>query len=88
MLKLFSRIGKWATIADLMIGTIDEDENIRHLSVGYLNLWKKKATSFFIEPKQDELKRANDTFKFTFEMHEEKKYFDTNPLIGIDFYLR
>lgn len=88
MLKLFSKIGRWTTIADIMIGTIDENENIRQLSLGYLQQWRTKATSYFTQPKQGELERANQIFKFAFEMHEEKKYFNQNPLTGIDFYLR
>jgi HEAT repeat protein len=88
MLKLFSKIGRWTTIADIMIGTIDENENIRQLSLGYLQQWRTKATSYFTQPKQGELERANQIFKFAFEMHEEKKYFSLNPLTGIDFYLR
>ncbi|ATL45733.1 hypothetical protein COR50_00360 [Chitinophaga caeni] len=88
MLKLFSKVGKWTTIADIMIGTIDENENIRQLSLGYLQQWRIKATSYFTQPKQDELERANQMFQFAFERHEEKQYFNQNPLTGLDFYLR
>lgn len=88
MLKLFSKVGKWTTIADIMIGTIDENENIRQLSLGYLQQWRNKATSYFTQPKQGELERANQIFSFAFEVHEEKKFFNQNPLTGIDFYLR
>ena len=88
MLKLFSKIGKWTTIGDIMIGTIDENENIRQLSFNYLQRWRNKATSYFTQPKQGELERANQIFRFAFELHEEKKYFNQNPLTGIDFYLR
>ncbi len=88
MLKLFSKVGKWTTIADIMIGTIDENENIRQLSLGYLQEWRNKATSYFTQPKQGELERANQMFQFAFERHEEKQYFNQNPLTGLDFYLR
>lgn len=88
MLKLFSEVGKWATIADIIIGTIDDNEDIRQLSLSYLQRWRKKATTYFIQPKQEELKRANQIFIFAFELHEQKKYFNQNPLIGLDFYLR
>lgn len=88
MLKLFSKVGKWTTIADIMIGTIDENENIRQLSFDYLQQWRNKATSYFTSPQQGELERANQIFRFAFEVHEEKKYFSQNPLMGIDFYLR
>lgn len=88
MLKLFSKIGKWATIADIMIGTIDENENIRDLSLSYLRQWKAKAATYFTEPKKDELERANQIFRFAFEIHEDNKFFKQNPLIGLDFYFR
>jgi HEAT repeat protein len=88
MLKLFSKVGKWATIADIMIGTIDENESIRQLSLAYLQRWKNKATSYFTKAKQEELESANQLFRYAFEVHEEKKYFNQNPLTGIDFYLR
>lgn len=88
MLKLFSKIGKWATIADLMIGTIDEDENIRNQSVQYVNLWKNKATSYFTQPKPGELERANQIFNLAYELHQANNYFPQNPLSGIDFYLK
>ncbi len=88
MLKLFSKVGKLTTIADIMIGTIDENEDIRQLSLGYLQQWQNKAASYYTQPKQGELERANQVFRFTFEVHEEKKFFNQNPLTGIDFYLR
>jgi hypothetical protein len=50
--------------------------------------WISKATSFFNQPKQVELERANQIFRFDFEIQEEKKYFYQNPLTGMDFYLR
>lgn len=88
MLKLFSRVGKWATIADIMIGTIDENENIRELSLGYLQRWRNKAANNFIQPKQGELERANEIFQIAFKRHEENKYYTQNPLTGLDFYFR
>ena len=88
MLKLFSKVGKWTTIADIMIGTIDDNESKRQLSLGYLQQWRNKATSYFTQPKQGELERAIQMFQFAFERHEEKQFFNQNPLTGLDFYLR
>jgi HEAT repeat protein len=88
MLKLFSKVGKWTTIADIMMGTIDENENIRQLSLVYLQQWRNNATTYFTQPKQGELESANQMFQFAFERHEEKQYFNQNPLTGLDFYLR
>ena len=88
MLKMFNNIGGWTTVADIIIGTIDENENIRNLSFGYLQMWKAKAVRLFTQPKADELERAKKILSYAFEMHEDKKYFKENPLTGLDFYLR
>ena len=88
MLKLFSNIGGWATIPDLMIGTIDENENIRQLAFEYLQIWKNKAVRLFTTPKQEEIESAKQIFSFAHEIHEDKQYFKTNPLNGIDFYFK
>ena len=63
MLKMFNNTGGWTTVADIMIGTIDENENIRNLSFGYLQMWKAKAVRLFTQPKADELERAKKIFK-------------------------
>ena len=88
MLGLFSKIGHWATIADIMIGTIDFNESIRELSLKYLIQWKRKAANYFMLPREGELERAHQIFKFAFEMLEEKKLFKENPLVGMEFFLR
>ena len=86
MLHLFHRVGGWVTIPDLMLATIDDDEKIRHLSFGYLQIWKMKIPRLFTTPKQEEIEKAKQVFNFVFEAHERKQYFETNPVEGIDFY--
>jgi len=89
MLSFFNKVGSWGTITDLMIGTLDANKDIRDVSVDYVQQWRKKITSYyFIPPKQSELERANQVWRFSYEMHEEKKYYNQNPLAEIDFYLR
>ena len=88
MLKLFSNVGGWTTIPDLMIGSIDENENIRQLAWGYLQIWRNKAARLFTTPKQGEIERARQIFGFAHETQENKQYFKTNPLDGLDFYFR
>lgn len=88
MLKMFNNIGGWTTFADIIIGTIDENENVRNLSFEYLQMWKAKAVRLFTQPKTDEVERAKKVFNLAFKMHEDKKYFKQNPLTGLDFYLR
>lgn len=88
MLKLFNKVGGWTTIPDLMIGTIDENENIRQLAFGYLQIWRTRAVRLFSTPKQGEVDRAKQIFNFVNETHEDKQYFKTNPVDGLDFYFK
>jgi len=88
MLKLFNKVGSWTAIPDLMIGTIDENENIRQLAFGYLQVWRARAVRLFSTPKQGEIERAKQIFNFVNETHEDKQYFKTNPVDGLDFYFK
>lgn len=88
MLKLFNKVGGWSVIPDLMIGTIDENENIRQLAFGYLQIWKARAARLFSTPKHGEIERAKQIFNFVNETHEDKQYFKTNPVDGLDFYFK
>lgn len=88
MLKLFNKVGGWTAIPDLMIGTIDENENIRQLAFGYLQIWRVRAVRLFSTPKQAEIERAKQIFNFVNETHEDKQYFKTNPVDGLDFYFK
>lgn len=53
----------------LFIGTIDENENIRQLAFGYLQIWRAKAVRLFSTPKQGEIERAKQIFNFVNETH-------------------
>ncbi|MPR36322.1 HEAT repeat domain-containing protein [Salmonirosea aquatica] len=86
MLKLFNKVGGWTAIPDLMIGTIDENENIRQLAFEYLQIWRARAVRLFSTPKQGEIERAKQVFNFVSEKQEDKQYFKTNPVYGLDFY--
>lgn len=88
MLNLFHKVGGWTVIPDLMMGTIDGNENIRQLASGYLQIWRTRAARLFSTPKQEEIQRAKQIFKFVNETHEEKQYFKTNPVDGLDFYFK
>lgn len=88
MLKLFHKIGGWTAIPELMIGTIDKDADIRQLSFDYLQIWKAKAIRLFTTPSKVELARAKQIFNFAHELHEEKKYFNANPLDRLAFYFK
>ncbi|MCS4433477.1 HEAT repeat domain-containing protein [Aquiflexum gelatinilyticum] len=88
MLKLFNKVGGWTAIPDLMIGTIDENENIRKLAFGYLQIWRTQAVRLFSTPKQGEIERAKQIFSFVNDTHQDKQYFKTNPIDGLDFYFK
>lgn len=88
MLKLFNKVGDWTAIPVLMIGTIDENENIRQLAFGYLQIWRTRAVRLFSTPKQGEIERAKQIFSFVNETHQDKQYFKTNPVDGLDFYFK
>ncbi len=86
MLKLFNKIGGWIGISDLLIATIDENENIRQMALRYLQIWKTKAVRLFTIPKKEEIEKVKLVFNFVHATHENKKYFKPNPLDGLDFY--
>lgn len=88
MLKLFSQSGGWPALADLMLGTIDTHESIRLLSANYLATWKHRAITLYTKPAPEDMERARLIFDFAHEHHEKETYFSTNPLTGLDFYLR
>lgn len=88
MLNFFSKVGGWAAISDLMFATIDDDEIIRQLAVSYLELWRTRAVRLFTSPKPLEIERAREIFAFVNIVHKEKRYFETIPVTGLDFYFR
>lgn len=87
MLLLFSKMSSWSILADLMLGTVDEDERLRKLSQQFIETWKKKATTLYTTPSEEDLERARKTHAFASELHEKNRYFKRNPLEGMDFYL-
>jgi HEAT repeat protein len=87
MLKLFNKIGGLVAIPDIMYGTIDENENIRQIAFDYLRMWKDNAARMSSMVKQNEIEKALQTFRLIYSIHEDKQYFNPNPLEGLDFYL-
>lgn len=88
MLNFFNKVGQWEAIGDIILGTISENENIRLLSYRYLEQWKSKTNTYFMQPKQEQLERVNQIFENAIIVHNEKKYFQENPLVGLDFYFK
>lgn len=88
MLKLFSKIGGWSVIADLVIGTIDNDETIRILSAESIRNWKRQVTNLFIIPKQEDIENGKSALSLASKVLEEKKYFKEDPLNELEFYIK
>lgn len=88
MIKMFHIIGSWAGFSDLILGTINEDEEIRRLSVSYIQLWKNKAIRRFTKPSKQELERIQKVFELAYETHVKRQFFKMNPLVKLDFYFK
>lgn len=87
ILKLFNRIGGLVVIPDIMYGTIDENENIRQIAFDYLRIWRDNTARMSSMVKENEIEKALRTFRLVYSIHEDKQYFNPNPLEGLDFYL-
>jgi HEAT repeat protein len=85
-ITFFHKIGKWRALPELLLGTIDEDEGIRNLSVKYLEIWKKNAVSLFTPPTPTEKARFSWVFSTVYTMHEERRFFKKNPALEISRY--
>ncbi len=88
ILRLFSRIGGYAAFPDLLLGTIDKNETIRNHANLYVQKWRQEATSMFKQPTTEEKNRALKVFEYVKEVHQQKSYFESNPVKGLDFYLK
>ena len=88
MLNLFSDIGGWKILPDLVLGTIDDDEAIRNMSAELIRIWKLRAIHLFVSPQKEDKERARQVLLLANEIHQDKKYFNRNPLDELDFYFR
>lgn len=88
MLNLFSKIGGWEALADLMMGTIDSNENVRHIAKQHIDRWKVRATSLYATPSNEALERIRTAFSVANNILQNKQFFVQNPLEGLDFYFR
>jgi HEAT repeat protein len=88
MLSMFSHIGGWTAISDILRGTIDENEEIRELAVKYLGFWKMKAARFFSRPNFQDMEDIKKVVELVYDEHEKKRFFETNPIESLEFYLK
>ena len=88
LLKLYSLIGGYATISDLMLATIDDSEIIRNQSLHYIRKWKSEAISLFSVPSENEKTRGVKIYHLVNEVHTKNKLFSKNPIEGLNFYFQ
>lgn len=89
MLNLFSKIGGWEALADLIIGFTVSNENIRHIAKQHIDNWKIKANYLHaITPSNEVLERIKIAFSVVNHTLQNKQFFAQNPLKGLDFYFR
>lgn len=58
-LRLLNKIGGWKIAPDLILGTVDDDENVRRVAIDLLDQWIRKfATQCWIKPEEDDIRRV------------------------------
>ncbi|MBW7675054.1 hypothetical protein [Chryseobacterium chendengshani] len=88
MLKFFSKIGKYKGLSEILIGSVDENKEIRDVSFAYLKEWISKSNKYFIAPSQDEIELIKKSLEKVRTKFKEKKYFDMRLLEEIEFHIK
>ncbi len=88
MLKLFSKIGKYKCLDEILNGTIDENKDIRILSNAYLKEWIAKSNKYFISPTQNEIKLIKQSIEKIKNQLKDDDYITIKTLKEIEFHIR
>ncbi|MCD2424930.1 HEAT repeat domain-containing protein [Niabella pedocola] len=88
MLTLFSNFGGWAIIADLIMGTVDEDASVREWATHCIEKWRANATALYAAPGVEDQARALQMLHTAAALHNTHRYFKTDPLRDLHFYLQ
>lgn len=88
MLKFFSKIGKYRCLNEILIGTIDEREEIRILSRAYLKDWILKSSKYFIPPTQIEVEMIREALLKVKNQIDNNEYLEIKILKEIEFRIR
>ena len=75
MITLFARIGGWWVVSDLLLGLIDNNEQVRQLSYYKIERWLINARGVFIWPEQADIDRLHQLIPFAAEVLKEKDYY-------------
>jgi HEAT repeat protein len=88
ILKLYSKVGGWNIIGDLLIALTDENINIQELSWQLLDKWKLKATRLFTTPSKAEVERANRIYSMMVSGNFKMTQVRSNLLEDLRFFLQ
>lgn len=88
MLRLFSKIGKYKCLDEILQGTIDENKEIRILSKAYLKNWIAKSNKYFIPPTLQETKLINEAVEKVKLQIKNDDYIMIKTLREIEFQIR
>jgi hypothetical protein len=83
ILQFFNQLGGWKALPALILGTIDENEDIRNRSKQYLNNWMVKKTRLFLQPSPQTLQRTQKIYHLAKAKHDQHQYFPEDPLKGL-----
>jgi hypothetical protein len=87
MIKFFNKVGGWSAIAGLLIGTTDNDENVRKLALTYVETWRAKARRLFTKPSVLEKERINEAYQMSLKAYTDNNSYRNSPLAGLDIFL-
>lgn len=88
ILKLFSLRGGYSIFPDLMIATVAPEEAVRKQAAVYLQKWQTEAISIFRAPTDEQKAKAAEVHARAHAIHEQQGFFLSNPLQGLELYLR
>lgn len=87
LLQLYFRKGGWPVVADLLLGTMDENSNIRNLSWQLLEAWRLKAQKLFTVPDPNDIRHAVQRYEQLLQSGTELSYHQEILLREIRFLL-
>lgn len=87
LLQLYFRKGGWPVVADLLLGTMDEQSNIQNLSWQLLEAWRLKAQKLFTVPDTNDIRHAIQRYEQLLQSGTELSYHQEVLLREIRFLL-
>lgn len=88
ILRLYTKIGGWGIVADLLLTLNDEDIRIQDLGWQMLEKWKVTATRLFTTPLPGDIERANKIYDDLNLSHLQMTAARSNLLRDLKFYIK